>query len=93
MTITAQHPATPLVGDPLLLARARVDAALDQLVAAVAEHLSGGVDPLAVAGWARRVEARVAAVRLVALGEAERQGAARTVGALGTAACIFASSK
>ena len=88
MTITAEHPATPLQGDPLGPARARVDAALDQLAAAVAQHLQGAVDPLAVAGWARRAEARVAAVRLVALGEAERRGAARKVGALGTAAWL-----
>ena len=88
MTITAQHPATPLQGDPLMHARARVDAALDQLAAAATEHLSGAGDPLAVAGWARRVEARVAAVRLVAGGEAERRGAARSVGATGTAAWL-----
>ena len=91
MTITAQHPAPPLmgdVGDLLGPARARVDAALDQLAAAVAQHLQGAVDPLVVAGWARRAEARVAAVRLVALGEAERRGAARKVGALGTAAWL-----
>ena len=88
MTITAQHPAPPLQGDPVGFARARVDAALDQLAAAVAEHLTGAVDPLGVAGWARRAEARIAAVRLVALGEAERRGAARAVGALGTAAWL-----
>ena len=88
MTITAQHPATPLAGDPLLLAQARVDAALDQLAAMVAHRRGDAVDPLAVAGWARRAEARVAAVRLVALGEAERRGAARTVGATGTAAWL-----
>ena len=88
MTITEQHPATPLAGDPLLLAQVRVDAALDQLAAMVAHRLTDDVDPLAVAGWARRVEARVAAVRLVALGEAERRGAARAKGALGTAAWL-----
>ena len=88
MTITAQHPAPPLAGDPLGLARARVDAALDQLAATVAQHISGAPDLLGVAGWARRVEARVAAVRLVALGEAERRGAARKVGATGTAAWL-----
>ena len=88
MTITAQHLVEPSVGDPLVLAQARVDAAVDQLAAAVADHIVDACDPLAVAGWARRVEARVAAVRLAALGEAERRGAARTVGALGTAAWL-----
>ena len=68
--------------------RARVDAAFDQLAAAAAEGLAGVADPLEVAAWGRRVEARVAAVRLAALAEADRRGAARNVGALGTEAWL-----
>ena len=69
-------------------ARARVDAALDQLGAAIAEHVGALADPLAVAGWARQAEARIASVRMTVLAEADRRGAARKVGALGTAAWL-----
>ena len=39
--------------------------------------------------WGRRVEARVAAVRLAALAEADGRDAARKMGALGTASWLM----
>ena len=65
--------------------RVRMDALLGELTTLT---LAGVADPLDAARWARAVESRVSAFRLAALAEAERAGAARKVGALGTAAWL-----
>src|SRR5664279_5496095 len=65
--------------------RARIDRALDDLGTT---RIDGHPTPLDLASWARAAEARLSAFRLAALAEAERQGAARSKGALGTAAWL-----
>src|SRR5664279_2424651 len=65
--------------------RARIDRALDDLGTT---RIDGHPTPLDLASWARSAEARLAAFRLAALAEAERQGTARSKGALGTAAWL-----
>ncbi len=65
--------------------RERIDTDLSQLASA---SVQGAPNPLDLAAWARASEARLSAFRLSALAEAERQGAARTKGALGTAAWL-----
>ena len=65
--------------------RERIDTDLSLLASA---SVQGAPNPLDLAAWARASEARLSAFRLSALAEAERQGAARTKGALGTAAWL-----
>jgi hypothetical protein len=57
----------------------RIGAVLDELTAV---DLAGVADPLDIARRARAAESRLSAFGLSALAEAERQGAARTAGAL-----------
>lgn len=65
--------------------RACIDSDLAQLTSV---SLEGSATALKLTAWARAAEARLSAFRLSALAEAERRGAARTKGALGTAAWL-----